>query len=101
VAELFDDSPIDLKSSARSVEQRAHELLAQHPHFRGRAGNFEYEYREDVLIVRGRVPTFYLKQVLQTALRDVEGVICIDNRVDVISSYGISSVRVSNNFPAD
>jgi hypothetical protein len=93
VAESFDDSPSDSKSSARTVEQRARELLAQHPHFRGRECNFEYEYREDVLIVRGRVPTFYLKQVLQTVLRDVEGVTCVDNRVDVISSYGISSVR--------
>jgi hypothetical protein len=102
VTESFDDSRSETKASAGTVEQQARELLAEHPHFRGRAANFEYQYREDVLIVRGRVPTFYLKQVLQTVLRDVEGVTCVDNRVDVISSYGISSVRVPNNdFPAD
>jgi hypothetical protein len=76
-------------------------VLSQHPHFRGRAGNFEYEYREDVLIVRGRVPTFYLKQVFQTVLKDVEVVACIENRVDVISSYGVSSVGGSTSMPTD
>jgi hypothetical protein len=47
---------------------------------------FGYEYQEDVLIERGCVPTFYLKQVLHTVLRELEGVKCIDNRVDVISA---------------
>jgi hypothetical protein len=36
------------------------------------------------------VPTFYLKQVLQCVLRDVEGVRGIDNQVVVISSQGLS-----------
>ena len=69
-------------------------MLSQHPHFRGRAGNFEYEYREDVLIVRGRVPTFCLKQVLQTVLKDVVGVACIENRVDVMASAVSAGLQV-------
>jgi hypothetical protein len=97
----FDDSLNDVKSSAQTVEQRARELLSEHPHFRGRAGDFEYEYREDVLIVRGRVPTFYLKQILQTVLKDVEGVACIENLVDITSSSGVSSVRGSTSLPTD
>jgi hypothetical protein len=101
VTESFDDSRSETKASAGTVEQQACELLSQHPHFRGRAGSFEYECREDVLIVRGCVPTFYLKQVLQTVLKDVEGVASIENRVDVISSYGVSSVRGSARLPAD
>ena len=90
------DSTNDLKTCARIVEQGAQELLSQHSHFRGRAGDFKYEYRASVLIVRGCVPTFYLKQVLQTVLKEVEGVAWIDNQVDVISSEGMSSVRPSS-----
>jgi hypothetical protein len=45
------------------------------------------------LTLRGRVPTFYLKQVLQTMLGGLEGVDRIDNQVDVVNSEGLSSVR--------
>ena len=69
----FGDSTNDLKKCAPTVEQGAQELLSQHSHFRGRAGDFKYEYRAGMLIVRGCVPTFYLKQVLQTVLKEVEG----------------------------
>ena len=48
---------------------------------------------DDTLILRGEVPSFYLKQVLQTLLTQVDGVSRIDNRVDVTSSTGLSSVR--------
>ena len=46
---------------------------------------------ENRLVLRGRVPSFYLKQVLQTLLRDLTCVAQIDNRVDVVSSSGLSS----------
>jgi hypothetical protein len=39
------------------------------------------------------LPSFYLKQVLQTLLRDLDGVTRIANRVDVVSPTGLSSVR--------
>jgi hypothetical protein len=68
------------------IVQQAHAMLAAHIHFRGRAGRFQFDFREDVLVVRGTVPTYYLKQVLQNALMDVEGVCLIDNQVAVI--YG-------------
>jgi hypothetical protein len=89
VTKSFDNSPSEVESCGRSIEQQAQALLCQHPHFRGREVNFAYEYREDVLIVRGRVPTYYLKQVLQTVLKEVSGVTHIDNRVNVISSDGV------------
>jgi hypothetical protein len=50
-------------------------------------------YDEGVLILQGQLPTFYLKQVLQTLLNNVEGVERIENHVDVISANGLSSVR--------
>jgi hypothetical protein len=51
----------------------------------------EIECCEAKLIVNGKLPSFYLKQVLQTILRDVSGVRRIDNRVNVTSSNGLSS----------
>jgi hypothetical protein len=45
------------------------------------------------LTLHGNVPSFYLKQVLQSILKDVPGIERIDNRVDVVSAAGLSSVR--------
>ncbi len=46
-----------------------------------------------VLTIRGRLTSFYLKQVLQTLLRDLDGVNQINNQVDVVGSTGLSSFR--------
>ena len=40
-------------------------------------------YADGILTLRGQLPSFYLKQLLQTLLRDVEGVAQINNQVDV------------------
>jgi hypothetical protein len=68
------------------IADRAYATLEAHAHFRGRAGRFELVCLGDVLVVRGAVPSFYLKQVLQTILRDVDGIGQIDNQVAVIST---------------
>ena len=52
-----------------------------------------FRYVQGVLILQGRLPSFYLKQVLQIRLRDLEGVERIDNRVEVVSATGLSSVQ--------
>ncbi len=75
-----------------NAESLAHEALAHHSHFRHHADEFEFEQCGDVLLVRGRVPSFYLKQVLQMILLRVDGIRLVDNRVDVVSSEGPSSV---------
>ena len=74
----------------RDVEQCAHDLVNAHPHFHGRAAQFEFVCREEALVVRGLVPTFYLKQVLQTVLKNLDGVRLIDNQVTVLSPDGLS-----------
>lgn len=84
--EVIDCAWIDPIRTARA-------LLAEHDHFFGRTQRFEFEQAEDVLVVRGQVPTFYLKQILQTVLREVAGVERIENLVDVVCSDGLSSVR--------
>jgi hypothetical protein len=52
------------------------------------------EFYQGKIILSGRVPSFYLKQLLQEALRDIDGVEMIDNRVDVICPDVLSSTGV-------
>ena len=83
------------KQSPRCVhtEHRAREAIDRHSHFRGRVDGFQFEHRAGVLTVRGRVPSFYLRQVLERALKRVDGVRSVDNQVDVVCCDGLSSVR--------
>lgn len=74
----------------REIAHRATFQLAQHAHFRCRLDCLEIDCREGKLYVEGKLPSFYLKQVLQTILRDVPGVRQIDNRVSVASSTGLA-----------
>jgi hypothetical protein len=66
--------------------------LQNNEHFRGRRLDLTFELRDDVLMIHGQVPSFYLKQLLQTVLRDIQCVQRIENYVDVVSSNGLSSV---------
>jgi hypothetical protein len=72
---------------------RARKELNGHVHFRGRADGFQFEHRDGALTVRGRVPSFYLRTLLERILRRVDGVHVIDNQVDVVCCDGLSSVR--------
>jgi hypothetical protein len=67
------------------VEQEAEDRVAATLRFRSRPGQFQFHYDRGVLAVTGRVPSFYLKQVLQTALHGLPDVQKIENRVDVMS----------------
>jgi hypothetical protein len=78
--------PGDGAVKAHEIEQRARALVEGHAHFRGRARRFDFQYREEVLTVRGNVPSFYLKQVLQSVLINLEGVRLVENRVNVLSA---------------
>ena len=71
----------------------ARELLERHPHFRGRLGDVKIEQQGRSLKLTGRLPTFYLKQLLQEALCQVPGVQNVFNHIDVVCATGVSSVR--------
>ncbi len=62
---------------------RIREQLEDHPHFRGRTHLIEIRSNGDSLVLSGRVPTYYLKQLLQEAVKLVPDIGEIDNRVDV------------------
>ena len=64
--------------SHRSPADFAREILQENPYHSFR--QLECRFHDGVLTVCGSVPSFYLKQVAQTALRDVDGVASIDNQ---------------------
>jgi len=67
--------------------------LEHHPHFRGRVSDVFIEHEGRTLYLTGRLPTFYLKQLVQEAVRRVPGVHHVDNQIDVVCAHGVSSVR--------
>jgi osmotically-inducible protein OsmY len=71
----------------------ARQLLERHPHFRGRVSGVNIKHEGRNLYLSGRLPTFYLKQLVQEAVRHVPGVDFVYNEVDVVSAHGVSSVR--------
>jgi osmotically-inducible protein OsmY len=85
---------------SKSTDETAREVLNQH--IRNRIAQCSYRFyfnqvswhlHDGQLTLHGCVPSFYMKQMLQTLLRDIEGVQQIDNRVEVVSSEGLSSAR--------
>lgn len=85
--------------SGHNVLRSARAALESHVHFRGRAELFTLTAYEDILIVRGAVPTYYIKQMLQAVLGQVEGVARVDNQVVVINPQGLSSIPQETTRP--
>ena len=72
----------------RFVEQKAVQLLEEHPHFHGRGDHVRCVCLNNRLVLQGKVPSFYLKQLAQEALRGLADVIRIDNQITVASPAG-------------
>ena len=77
----------------RDLVSAAREYLQCHPHFHGRLDDVCIEQEGRNLYLSGRLPSFYLKQLVQEAVRRVPGVQFVYNQIDVVSAHGISSVR--------
>lgn len=91
---LLTDEKAEKKTMEILVVSRARDQLQRHEHFRSRGDSIDIDCKEGLLVLEGRVPSFYLKQVLQTVLRGLPGVRQIINQVDVVSPTGLSSVKV-------
>lgn len=83
---------------SNAVEKCARARIETHPLFLARGRLFEFHCEDDVLVVRGCVPTYYLKQMLQSALKDLEGVRWIDNQVTVDPSGDVFSPQRVGTF---
>ena len=70
------------------MEQLARATLESHPHFRGRSQWVQIRYRDGRLSLGGRLPSFFLKQLAQEALRQLDGVETIENQIVVASPNG-------------
>ena len=46
------------------------------------------EFRDGVLVLRGRVPSYYMKQIAQNLVNCVEGVLEVRNQLDVAPLLG-------------
>ena len=71
------------KMLGNKIKDAARQTLEQNELFRGRSGLIRIDEQDGVLTLEGRLPSYYLKQMLQTVLRDVDGVKKIENRVAV------------------
>ena len=71
-------------NEAQQVTHEARKRLEQNVYFRGRSHVIRIDEKDGTLVLHGNVPSFYLKQVLQTELSGIDGVKEIDNRVDVL-----------------
>jgi hypothetical protein len=80
---------IDLTSLAR-------QSLERHPHFRGRTSVLCIEQRGSMLCLTGRLPTFYLKQLVQETVRHIPGVKGVWNEITVIEGASQSGARLTS-----
>ena len=80
-----------IKVPDHELEQQAISRLSENAHFRAHLNWLEFKCHEGCLYIYGRLPSYYLKQLLQAALREVPGVRSISNEVRVVSYTGLSS----------
>ena len=77
-----DHNHTKLRTSAIVSSIRAR--LEQHPHFRGWTSLLTIESIDGSIVLSGRLPSYYLKQLLQEAIRESSDVTKIDNHVEVV-----------------
>lgn len=76
------------ESTSEQVHNRilreARERLRKHHQFRGREDLIRLDETAGTLVLKGRVPSFYVKQLLQTVLQGIDGVTELNNQVRVL-----------------
>ena len=70
-----------MQSIAGPLLHRVDSALKENPHLVGR--HVLLEASDNVIILRGTVESFYLKQVIQEAVRKVDGIGRIENCLEV------------------
>jgi hypothetical protein len=76
-----------------SVEELARRHLLEKCAYASCFAQVTFSFSQGTLTLCGRLPSFYLKQMLQTYLRDLYGVTQIENHVEVVRSARPSRVR--------
>lgn len=81
---LVDLAPCNL-ATENLIDDCVRQRLADCPH-RRHFSLVQWIFQDGRLILTGRVATFYLKQVLQTVLKNITSVQSIVNNVEVVKS---------------
>lgn len=84
----------DLARSASELVAPARQCLESHSHFHHHCQTIRVDFEGPQLVLSGRLPSFYLKQQAQEALRRFG--VPIENRIEVISCQGRIENAVHN-----
>ena len=90
-----DESNSPAVTPIHPMEQLALATLESHPHFRGRSQLIRMRYRNHCLYLSGKLPSYFLKQIAQEALRQLDGVDSIDNQI-VVAGHRMEIAPASN-----
>ena len=71
---------------SKEIAQTARNRLERCAHAQLRNVRCEFDHSRGVLTLRGHVSSYYLKQLAQATVADVEAVECIENLLEVDSS---------------
>jgi osmotically-inducible protein OsmY len=74
---------IDLPEQCEALMERVQSAIQSNPFVANR--NLRFETREGRVILRGKVGSYFQKQMAQEALRRVDGVEAIENYLEVTS----------------
>ena len=85
---------VESRTTDERIADEARRRLCRSSHFHLR--EMTCDSNCGVLSVSGRVPSYYLKQVVQSSLTGIDGVEQIVNDVDVVNIAGLSSVQGNN-----
>ena len=77
----FSDKHGDRAPGCRTVVAAANDCLHNDSHIPARQVSCEYD--QGILLLRGRLATYYQKQVAQEAVRGLDGVVQIVNNIEV------------------
>ena len=69
-------------AAPRPLAAEAEQTLRSHPH-RGALRQVRCDYRAGVLVLRGRVASYFVKQVAQSAVAQIDGIRRVVNRIEV------------------
>ena len=72
-----------------AIVSLARRCLDSHPHFHQRCQTIGIEWIDDRLVLTGQLPSFYLKQLAQEAVRELE--VAVVNQIEVVCCDGLSS----------
>jgi hypothetical protein len=75
------DTEVEQEIFCRGMELRAASRITGHPQLRQHCSAVHFYFEDGCLIVAGSVPSFYLKQLIQETIRNLEGIDRVDNRL--------------------